>query len=58
MYAVRNWKLDFDKQEHIAGARRWMATVGQVAGEDVGLEFCWHLQGLVHKIEVSHQTAM
>jgi len=27
MYAVRNWNLDFDQQEHIAGARRWMATV-------------------------------
>jgi len=35
MYAVRYWKLDFDQQEHIAGARRWMATVGQVAGEAV-----------------------
>jgi len=22
MYAVRNWKLDFDQQDHIAGAKR------------------------------------
>jgi len=40
MYAVRNLKLDFDQQEHIAGAQRWMATVGQVVGEAVILEFC------------------
>jgi len=40
MYAVTNWKLDFEQQEHIAGARRWMATVCQVAGEAVNLEFC------------------
>jgi len=40
IYADRNWKLDFDQREHIAGARRWMATVGQVAGEAAILEFC------------------
>ena len=39
-YAVRNWKLDFDKQKHIAGARQLMSTLSQVAGEAVSLEFC------------------
>ena len=37
---ITNWKLDFEQQEHIAGARSWMATVCQVAGEAVNLEFC------------------
>ena len=33
IFAVRIWKVDFYQQEHISGAQRWMATVGQVAGE-------------------------
>ena len=40
IYAGKNWKLDFDQQEHIAGARRSISTLVQMAGEAVCLEFC------------------
>jgi len=40
MYAVRNFKLDFDQQEHIAGAQQLMSPLVQLAGEAVSLEFC------------------
>jgi len=45
----------FNQQEHIAGARRLIETVDQVARDAVSL---WHLQGLLHKMEASPQTAM
>jgi len=56
MYAVRNWKSDFGQQEHIAGARRLVSTPG--GRNSCKSRILWHLQGLVHKMAASPQTAL
>jgi len=48
MYAVRNWKLYFDLR----------MMFGQNGRRSCKSRILWHLQGLVHKMEASPQTAM
>jgi len=40
IYAVRDWKIDFDEQSHINNARNWMAAACHEIKEIVSLNQC------------------
>jgi len=52
MYAIRNWKLDFDQQN------RRKEKGGGKGRRRRNTRILWHLQGIDHKMEASPQTVM